>query len=287
LVYGKIFGGMIGLALGLLHSGAAGLVLALIGAALGHLHDALHAPERDAQPMPAGGGRTPYEAYEVSDTSYASSPAPATERFSHIRAPEEREALAKEYFARHVCGVMVAVARADGELVPEEAEAALRFFADELGYSAPEHQMVRFCLKEAKEKDVPLDEAAKPCRRELGVSERLLLLSALYDIAVADGRLGNLEHEAIGRTARLLGLSAEDARSIAALHLGEGHAHYAVLGLVPSATDDELKSAFRRLALAHHPDKVAHLGAGASERASKRFMEIKEAYDEIRKLRQV
>jgi DnaJ like chaperone protein len=46
-----------------------------------------------------------------------------------------------------------------------------------------------------------------------------------------------------------------------------------------------VKRAFRQLAAAHHPDKVAHLGPGAVDQANRRFREIRDAYEEIRRLR--
>ncbi len=49
--------------------------------------------------------------------------------------------------------------------------------------------------------------------------------------------------------------------------------YYEVLGLQKSATDAEIKKAYRKLAMAHHPDK------DNSEGAEKRFREINEAYE--------
>ena len=60
---------------------------------------------------------------------------------------------------------------------------------------------------------------------------------------------------------------------------------YAVLGIPASATDDELKKAYRRMALKHHPDKVAHLGQAAVQSATRQFQRIQQAYDRIRSSR--
>lgn len=60
---------------------------------------------------------------------------------------------------------------------------------------------------------------------------------------------------------------------------------YAVLGVSPDATDDEVRKAYRNLALKHHPDRVAALGEDIRRAAEKKFQEINEAKEKIYKAR--
>ena len=60
---------------------------------------------------------------------------------------------------------------------------------------------------------------------------------------------------------------------------------YKVLGVSPDASDDELRKAYRRLALDHHPDRVAKLGDDVRRAAEKKFQEINAAKDRIWKAR--
>jgi preprotein translocase subunit Sec63 len=45
------------------------------------------------------------------------------------------------------------------------------------------------------------------------------------------------------------------------------------------------KAAYRRLAIANHPDKVQHLGETAHSEAENRFSKINEAYNQVKKAR--
>ena len=121
--------------------------------------------------------------------------------------------------------------------------------------------------------------------RALADPTRRALLDALFELTLVDGALQRSEREALRRAARGLGISEEDEQAIAVRHLGEGDAHYALLGLTPEATDAEVKRAFRQLAAQFHPDKAAHVGRQAAEQAARRFQEIRDAYEEIRRLR--
>jgi hypothetical protein len=56
---------------------------------------------------------------------------------------------------------------------------------------------------------------------------------------------------------------------------------YAVLGLDPSASPDEVKAAHRRLVSQYHPDKVSHLGKEFQDLAHQRLIEIQRAYERL------
>jgi DnaJ like chaperone protein len=60
---------------------------------------------------------------------------------------------------------------------------------------------------------------------------------------------------------------------------------YSVLEISHSATDDEVRSAYRRMAMKYHPDKVATLGPEVQKAAEEKFRKIQEAYETIKKER--
>jgi DnaJ like chaperone protein len=60
---------------------------------------------------------------------------------------------------------------------------------------------------------------------------------------------------------------------------------YKILEVDVNATDDEVKKAFRRMAVKYHPDKVIDLGEAAQKNAKEKFQLVQDAYDNIRKKR--
>ena len=60
---------------------------------------------------------------------------------------------------------------------------------------------------------------------------------------------------------------------------------YKVLGIPSTATDDEVRRAYRKMALQYHPDRVATLGNDVKEAAKRKFQEINDAKDRIYKAR--
>jgi len=128
-------------------------------------------------------------------------------------------------------------------------------------------------------------ECCMQIKQHTDYSQRLQLLNFLVIIAQADGQLPQSELTALKETAQWLGMSAKEVDSM--LHL-EGNTledAYKVLGVSPSASDDEVKRAYRRLALEHHPDKVAALGEDVRKAAEKKFQEINAAKERIWKAR--
>lgn len=130
-------------------------------------------------------------------------------------------------------------------------------------------------------------ESCRQIYQNMSHEQRLQLLAFLCEIARADGNVPKSEIEALRWLASSLGLNAKEVDSMLNLDSGANNleAAYKVLEISPDATDDEVRKAYRKLALKHHPDKVATLGDDVKKAAEKKFKEINAAKDLIYKSR--
>ena len=176
-----------------------------------------------------------------------------------------------------------AVIKADGKVHPKEIETVKEFIRRNFGEAAVS-DAVRI-LNQLNQQQVNIYEVGPQIARYMNYSQRLQLLHYLVQIAIADGQFDRSEKSVIEAIASTIGLSDSDAASIIAMYYKDSNSAYAVLEIRPSATDDEVRTAYRRMAMKYHPDKVATLGPEVQKSAAEKFRKIQEAYETIKKER--
>jgi DnaJ like chaperone protein len=115
-------------------------------------------------------------------------------------------------------------------------------------------------------------------------SQRLQLYHYLVSLGACDGLVQN-EIEVLEVIASYIGLSKSDVDSILAIFRPSNDSNYRMLGITKDATDEEVKKAYRKMAVKYHPDKVATLGEDVQKAAEEKFKAISQAYEAICKER--
>lgn len=117
---------------------------------------------------------------------------------------------------------------------------------------------------------------------------RIDLMEGLFHIAVADGSFHPGEEVFLQRVADLLGLEQGCFAALKARHVPADAADpYAILGIDPSASADEARSAWRQLVRELHPDGMLSRGVPpeAVQLAEDRLAVINHAWETIQRSR--
>ncbi len=176
-----------------------------------------------------------------------------------------------------------AVMKADGKVVKAELDYVKAFLLKNFGQSNAEQQLI--LLRNILKQEIPLYDVCQQIKQNMAYSSRLQLLHFLFGISISDGHADASEISVIETIATYLQISGPDYKSVKAMFIKDTKSAYNVLGVFPDVTDEELKKAYRKMAILHHPDKVAHLGADVQKAAKEKFQSISEAYEEIKKER--
>lgn len=188
--------------------------------------------------------------------------------------------------------LMAYIIRADGKVMHSEMEFARNFLRNNFGEGAVaqgEQILIKLFNEQKRQGTYNYRNTVNQCCQQIAMNmqyaERLQLLSFLSAISKADGRVTNDEILAIRECAQWMQISKSDVESMFNLGGNTLEEAYKVLGVSPDATDDEVRKAYRKLALQHHPDRVATLGEDIRRAAEQKLQKINEAKERIYKER--
>ena len=136
-----------------------------------------------------------------------------------------------------------------------------------------------------KNNQISTSQVCAQIRQNLTHASRLQLIHFLFGIANADGAVHEVEVNAIKTIAGYLYVNPHDFESIKAMFYNSSDSAYRILEIEKTATNDELKLAFRKMAKKYHPDKLQHLGAEHIKGAEEKFKQVSIAYEQIQKER--
>jgi len=136
-----------------------------------------------------------------------------------------------------------------------------------------------------KNNEISTPQICTQIRQNLTHASRLQLIHFLFGIANADGAVHEVEVNTIKTIAGYLYVNPHDFESIKAMFYNSSDSAYRILEIEKTATNDEVKLAYRKMAKKYHPDKLQHLGTEHIKGAEEKFKQVSIAYEQIQKER--
>ena len=213
---------------------------------------------------------------------------------------QERTQLA---FFTATFSVMGYLAKVDGQVSKDEIRMA-EMVMSQMHLNAEQRKTAIELFNQGKAADFPLHDMLAQFRQECHRRRNLtqMFMEILISMCMADGRLDAAENHALKDIGQHLGFPPMLLEQL--IQMVAGHQSFAgerpvsradslasayqVLGVDSSASDAEIKKAYRRLMGQHHPDKLVSKGLPDEmiQMATEKTREIRKAYDTIKDTRQ-
>jgi len=181
-----------------------------------------------------------------------------------------------------LCAVLM---KADNQLLKSELDYVKQFFVRQFGVESTQERMLLF--REILKQDIPLQPVCDQIRQHLDYSSRLELMHLLFGLAATDGNVNEAELHILKQIGDYTNIQTNDFLSLQAMFVKNKEAAYQILEIETTVSDEEVKKAYRKMAMKYHPDKVHHLGPEFQKDAQEKFRKINEAYETVKKERNI
>ena len=177
-----------------------------------------------------------------------------------------------------------AVMTADGKVLKAELDYVKSFFSLQFGaaFNKNSLQTLKHFLDSG---NIPLQQICQDIRMRMQPEARVHLVHYLFSIAKSDGHVSESELRVVKNISDMFGIPVVEFESMKNMFYRDVDSDFKILGIESSATDEEVKKAYRQMAIKFHPDKVAQMGEEFQKGAKEKFQKIQEAYDAIKKNR--
>lgn len=186
-------------------------------------------------------------------------------------------------YAMSLLVLIAAMMKVDGKVVRSELDYVKKFLVQNFGEQGAREALVM--LKDLLKQDIPVTDVCEQITEHVNYSSRLQLLHFLNELAFTDGRMNASEERLLEVIANGLHITQADKESLRAMFKNTLEDWYKILEVDVKASDEEVKKAYRRMAMKYHPDKVSTMGEDVKRAAHEKFQKLNEAYEKIKKER--
>lgn len=176
------------------------------------------------------------------------------------------------------------VIKADGKVSQTELDYVRAYFVQAYGKERA-NATFRTFNEVIKNREISGQRIGLYLQKRTRYEVRLQILHFLFSIAKADGQVSEAELRELSEISTHLNLMRRDFESIKAMFFKSADNAYKILEIEKSATDAEVKKAFRTMAKKYHPDKLQHMDEAYRKGAQEKFLKVQEAYEHIQKER--
>jgi DnaJ like chaperone protein len=186
-------------------------------------------------------------------------------------------------FSKSLLILSAEVMKADGKVLKAELDFVKNFLVNQFSEQQASYYLLQ--LKDILSSSYNLQQTCMDLNSFMPVQQRAILVQYLFGIAQSDGRVSDVEFKVIERISILLRIPTSEFEQLKSMFWKDAGNAYKALGVDKASTDDEIKKAYRKMAIAHHPDKYATMGEEHQKAAKEKFQKIQEAYEIIKKER--
>lgn len=180
-----------------------------------------------------------------------------------------------------LCSIVI---KADGHISRQEMDYVRQYFVVTYGKDKA-NAIFRTFNDINKKRQISAQRICSFLTQRTRYEVRLQLLHFLFGIAQADGNVSTSEIHKIQEIAGYLRVSLNDFESIKAMFIKSADTAYKILEIDKSATNEEVKKAYRSMAKKYHPDRVNTQDAAIKKGAEEKFKQVQLAYETIQKER--
>ncbi len=191
-----------------------------------------------------------------------------------------RQSVSPADFELNLLSLCSIVIKADGTVSQSEMDYVRQYFVSTYGKDKA-NAIFRTFNEINKKHEISAQRICAYLNQRTRYEVRLQLLHFLFGIAQADGALRNSETDKIREIAGYLRVSLRDFESIKAMFIKTADTAYKILEIDKTATDSEVKKAYRAMAKKYHPDLVNTENEAIKKGAEEKFKEVQKAYETI------